>query len=224
MIRKRTSVSECIRDRRNEGERQRGQSRMRSGRRACAPARLWRSGAAERGGLAVVILKSSGPDGAGGSPFVAPAAVGRVGAGILGAMRRLVLDTNIFVAAAYNPDSASRKIVEDCRRGRLRILVSPALLREYERMLPRAIRDARQLELARDVIRRAERVEPAVTPIAIPSDPDDDKLFAAAWAGRADALITNDEAVLRIDGAEGIRVVRPGEFLRMRESGDRWRE
>ncbi len=130
-------------------------------------------------------------------------------------MKRIVLDTNVFVAGAYNPGSASRKIVEGCRRGRFRLLVSRALMAEYERMLPRAIRDPGALEAALDVLRGAELIEPAVTPVAIPSDPEDDKLFAAAWAGEAEALVTNDDAVLRIDGAEGIRVVRPREFLRL---------
>lgn len=126
-----------------------------------------------------------------------------------------MLDTNVVVAAAYNAGSASRRILEGCRRGRFRLVASRALMAEYERMLPRAIRHRDRLDEALELLRAADIVEPAVTPVAVRSDPEDDKLFAAAWAGGAEALVTNDEAVLRIDGAEGIRVVRPGEFLRL---------
>jgi hypothetical protein len=36
----------------------------------------------------------------------------------MAAVRRVVLDTNVLVAAAYNPRSASRRVVEACRSSR----------------------------------------------------------------------------------------------------------
>ena len=50
----------------------------------------------------------------------------------MAAVRRVVLDTNVLVAAAYNPRSASRRVVEACLGGGLRPVLSGALRREAE--------------------------------------------------------------------------------------------
>ena len=126
---------------------------------------------------------------------------------------RVVVDTNVFVGGSYSPGSASRRIVDACREGRLRLVVSREVLREYERMLPRAVRRPGELERAMEVIRAAEMVETGLKPEVVLGDPEDDKFFALAWAAGAGVIITNDRLVLEIDGLEGIRVLRPNEFL-----------
>lgn len=122
---------------------------------------------------------------------------------------RVVLDTNVLVAAAYNPGSASRQVVEACLEGRLIPVVSSALRREYEFILARAIRSRSYLESIHRVIDSAEVVEPGQTPRVVPDDPDDDKLVAAARAARA-ILVTNDAHLLALAGHEGLEVMRPG--------------
>lgn len=92
------------------------------------------------------------------------------------------------------------------------MVLSTAIRREYDRMLPRAVRDRGELARLRELIQEAEVVEPGLTPRVVRDDPDDDKFFAAAWAGGVDAVITNDRGLLEVDGTEGVRVVRPGEF------------
>ena len=127
-------------------------------------------------------------------------------------MRRVVLDTNVLVASAYNAESASRRIVEACRRGDLVLVVSPAIRREYDRILPRAIRRPGAREEIDELLDRADVVVPAETPRVVPDDPDDDKFIAAALAGAADALITNDDHLLSIAPRAGVRVLRPSQF------------
>src|SRR5262249_11551361 len=56
------------------------------------------------------------------------------------AVPRVVLDINVLVAAAYNPDSASRRVVAACLSGELAAVLSLALRREHEFILPRAAR------------------------------------------------------------------------------------
>jgi predicted nucleic acid-binding protein len=63
------------------------------------------------------------------------------------------------------------------------------------------------------LIEKAEMVEPGLTPRVVREDPEDDKFFAAAWAGGVGVIISNDRGLLEIDGAEGVRVMRPGEFV-----------
>src|SRR4051794_9025951 len=100
---------------------------------------------------------------------------------------RVVLDTNVLVAAAYNPAGASRRVVDACLRGELVALLSPDVQREYELILQRAVRGRRSDDLLRTLLQQAEVVEPEETPRVVPDDPEDDKLVALAVAGRADA-------------------------------------
>ncbi len=130
-------------------------------------------------------------------------------------MKRIIIDTNVLVGSAYNHESSSRTIVDGCRLGRFRLVLSEPIRREYDRMLPRAIRNREELWQIQELIASAEVVEPGLTPRVVPDDPEDDKFFAAAWAGKVDVVISNDRGFLSIDGAEGIRIIRPGEFLRL---------
>ena len=123
---------------------------------------------------------------------------------------RVVLDTNVLVAAAYNSASASRRIVEACLVDELTPVSSPALRREYEFILPRAARGRPYLERIHRLVDGAEIVEPAQTPRVVADDPEDDKLVAAALAAGA-ILVTNDAHLLAIAGHEGLKVVRPAD-------------
>ena len=104
--------------------------------------------------------------------------------------------------------------MDACLRGTAVAILSPALCREYERILARAVRVAGCEEALRQLLDRAEVVEPAETPRIVPDDPDDDKLLAAARAGRADAVVTNDRHLLRLDPCGPVRIVRPAVFVR----------
>jgi putative PIN family toxin of toxin-antitoxin system len=121
---------------------------------------------------------------------------------------RVVLDTNVLVAAAYNPASASRRVVEACLGGQLVAVLSPALRREYEFILAHAARGRPYLERIHRLVDGAEVVEPAQTPRVVAGDPEDDKLVSAALAAGA-TLVTNDAHLLAIAGHEGLKVVRP---------------
>jgi putative PIN family toxin of toxin-antitoxin system len=128
-------------------------------------------------------------------------------------MTRIVLDTNVLVASAYNAESASRRIVEACRRGELVLIVSPSIRREYDRILPRAIRRPGLRQEIHALLDQAEVVSPAETPRVVSEDPDDDKFLAAATEGAADALITNDDHLLSVASQTRVRVLRPSAFV-----------
>ena len=119
-----------------------------------------------------------------------------------------MLDTNVLVAAAYNPRSASRRVVEACVVGELTPVLSRAIRRECEFILARPARGRPYLERVYQLLGGAEVVEPAQTPRVVPDDPEDDKLVAVALAAGA-ALVTNDGHLLALAGHEGLEVVRP---------------
>jgi len=128
---------------------------------------------------------------------------------------RVVLDTNVLVAAAYAPRSASRRIVEACLSGELVAVASPAIEREYARIVARAVRVDDYRDRLAALLDKLERVEPPETPRLVPDDPDDDKFPAAARAGSAGWIVTNDRHLLALDPYGPIRIVPSGRFVEL---------
>jgi predicted nucleic acid-binding protein len=123
----------------------------------------------------------------------------------------VVLDTNVFVAAGFNPQSASAKIVAAVQRGQVRMVWNDATRREIERIMHR-IPPLRAHAMAA-YFRPADRVTATTHPewfAAIP-DPDDRKFAALAYAAGA-ILISNDAHLLRYQGDLEVTVHPPGVF------------
>jgi predicted nucleic acid-binding protein len=128
-------------------------------------------------------------------------------------MTRVVVDTNVLVGAAYNPGSASARVVAACLDGRLRAVVSPAVRGEYEHILPRAVRVPGWEDRLARFLASAVEVEPEGVGRVVAADPADDALFAAAVAGGARAVVTNDRPVLAVGSYRGVAVIRPAECV-----------
>jgi putative PIN family toxin of toxin-antitoxin system len=128
---------------------------------------------------------------------------------------RVVLDTNVLVAAAYASASDSRSIVEACLRDELTAIVSAATVREHRYVLDRAIRSGAYLERLNQLLASGKMVVPQHTPRHVPEDAEDDKFLAAAVAGRAGWVVTNDRHLLTLDPYSEIRIVRPGRFTEL---------
>jgi predicted nucleic acid-binding protein len=124
---------------------------------------------------------------------------------------RVVVDTNVFVAAGFNPHSASAQIVDVLRRGQLQMVWNDATRLEIERILQQ-IAPLRTLAVA-DVFRPAHHFSGATHPerfVAV-SDPDDRKFAALAYAAGA-TLISNDQHLLRVHDRLEVPVLTPGAF------------
>ena len=136
----------------------------------------------------------------------------------------VVLDTNVFVAAGFNPRSASAKIVDAVKQGQLRMVWNDATRRETERIMkqipPLRAHDVEQY------FRPADRFTGTTHPerFADIPDPDDRKFAALAHAAGA-ILISNDEHLLGHRDHLGLTVLTPSEFWRReRRVGERPRD
>ena len=142
----------------------------------------------------------------------------------------LILDTNLLVAAAYAPHSASAALLAAVRAGRARWAVSPAAFAEYRHIVPRAVRRPGGVATILETLRRAEPVVPTAAHDAaargVSEDPDDDKFLALAAAAR-DAegvrggggpglvtLLSNDRHLLDVGAYAGVPIARPGAWAR----------
>jgi uncharacterized protein len=127
-------------------------------------------------------------------------------------MEGVVIDTNVFVAAAFNPESAAARILADLREGRFRLIWNEATRRETETIMRRIPRlDWRKFA---DLFRPQDEFTGPVEldPFAVISDPDDRK-FAALSAAASAVLLTSDKLVLAQRGKIGIEILTPHEFL-----------
>lgn len=127
---------------------------------------------------------------------------------------RVVLDTNLFVAAYWNRQSASARIISACLEGRVRAYYTS----EVEHELWVVIRNIRAREeyaaVVSNFIGRAERVVPWAEVEVRTEDPEDQKFLVCAASADADYLITSDEHLLRVGSVGRAKIVKPGEFWR----------
>jgi putative PIN family toxin of toxin-antitoxin system len=128
---------------------------------------------------------------------------------------RVVLDTNVLVAAAYNRRSASRRIVEACLEGTLTAVASEAVRREYEFILARAVRVPDYEERLAALVDGLQIVLPEETPRVVAEDPDDDKILAAAVSGGAEWVVTSDRHLLALDPYRGVRIAPAAQFVKV---------
>jgi putative PIN family toxin of toxin-antitoxin system len=132
-----------------------------------------------------------------------------------------VLDTSVVVAALTtpNPRSASRVVLAAVAAGAVELVITDELEAEYLRAVdyPSVVRYAAKVDrqaFVRAIVAVAERVAGEEAPGAVPSDPGDEKVLAAAFAGRADFVVSLDRDLLRVGKVRGVSLVTPGDFLR----------
>ena len=98
------------------------------------------------------------------------------------------------------------------------MLVSAPIQAEYDHILHRAVASGRDSDSIWEAIKLARIVTPLHTPIVVTEDRSDDKFLAAAMCGGAMAVVTNDRLVLNHDPHQGVRIVRPREFLELNKA------
>ena len=126
---------------------------------------------------------------------------------------KAVLDTNVIVSAHFKPEGREALIVDLALSRKYDLVVSEALLQEYEGVLRReefGFTPAGITRALRDIRATARIVHPA-KPLQITSDPDDNMVLECALEGRADYIVTGNVRHFPHE-FRGVRIVRPREF------------
>jgi uncharacterized protein len=130
----------------------------------------------------------------------------------------VVLDTNVLVAAGFNPRSASARIVDAVKRGELRMVWNDVTRREIEHIV-RKIPPLRARALD-PLFRPEDHVTVPTHPERFAEIPDpDDRKFAALAEATGAVLISNDEHLLGHRDRMNLTVLTPSEFWRRERSG-----
>jgi len=133
---------------------------------------------------------------------------------------RVVLDTNVVVAGMAYPAGPPGRIMAAWRAGALDVVLSPWILSECERVLPRlgpfkalsadGIRDLVEgLAFSADIV-RPDLLSLTDAAAAGVRDVADEPVLAALLASGAEALVTGDKDLLAL--AERYPILTPADF------------
>jgi len=133
---------------------------------------------------------------------------------------KAVIDTQLFLRAAINPNSLASKIIFDLGN-QYTLVASKAITGEVRNVLyrwelrikfPHLTDKIAERLLATFV--RAEMVEPESVP-SVSRDPKDDKFIACALAAKANYIISEDKDLLVLNPYQGIQIINALDFLHM---------
>src|SRR3990172_13073125 len=134
-------------------------------------------------------------------------------------MLRVVLDTNVIVSGTIQSRGNPFRIIEAWRQGRFLLVTSNALVEEVRRVLtyPRIQKYGITPQQIRRVIQTLKRygvsTEGKLKVSAVPEDPQDNQVLAAAIEGVADYIVSGDEHLKNLKRYQTISIVTPREFI-----------
>lgn len=135
-------------------------------------------------------------------------------------VERVVIDSNVLIAALVSPAGTARRVIETVLAREIDVLLSEAVFAELVSRLERPkfdrYREAEAWEqFLSGLVELAIWHEDTGVAAGVCRDPDDDKFLALAVAGGADVVISGDRNLLDPGSYEGIRMVTPASFLEM---------
>lgn len=129
---------------------------------------------------------------------------------------RIILDTNVLVSGIFW-SGPPFKILELWRDKKVRLISSPEIIMEYHQV---AVELAEKFQtvtiepLLSLIVASSEIYISPELPSQVCKDPDDDKFIACAIASRADFVISGDKKLLATSGYQGVKIIKPREFLK----------
>lgn len=129
----------------------------------------------------------------------------------------VVVDTNVFVAAKFNPRSKSAQIIRECTEGKYTAIHSLQVREEVEAVVYK-IRVRQDFHPIVDEFFANSRAIQTDTHLDVCRDAGDNRLLECAIDGGADFVITADRGVLEKSGFQGLRIVNASEFYRQVKS------
>ena len=133
---------------------------------------------------------------------------------------KALLDTNSLVSVLLRPDGVSNQIFQRWRAGQFELVTSPGILAELTDVLHRR-HIFGKYHLSEAVIddhvnalRTRAEVAPGLLALdAVPDDPKDNHVLAAAVETSCKYIVSGDRHLLDLHEFQGIHIVPPREFL-----------
>ncbi|MEM3112623.1 MAG: putative toxin-antitoxin system toxin component, PIN family [Candidatus Anstonellales archaeon] len=130
-------------------------------------------------------------------------------------MKRVVLDTNVLIAALFWKGKP-RTIYELVKHRKLIMLISTDMEKEFIRVLGYkkfGLSSKEIIPFIREIRRHAEFVNTTSRISIIEADPTDNIFLECGIDGKADYIISGDKHLLTLRSFEGIQILNANEFL-----------
>ncbi|MBU1200691.1 putative toxin-antitoxin system toxin component, PIN family [Patescibacteria group bacterium] len=123
---------------------------------------------------------------------------------------KLVLDTNIYIAAFLNKGLAS-DILKLAQRRKIELFISNAIIKEIRRKLSEKFGINRETcqEFIELILQVATLVKPVEKLSIVKTDPTDDRILECALKAKAGLIISMDKHLLKLKSFNGIGIVHP---------------
>jgi putative PIN family toxin of toxin-antitoxin system len=134
-------------------------------------------------------------------------------------MKRIVLDTNIFVSMVMGGQVG--KINDEWRAGKFILVVSEDIVSEYLDVLQRPKLHLKSRTIAaiiNRVYRKAEFVTPQEKIVVILADTSDNKFLEAAITGKTDCIVSGDKHLLDLKEYRSIPIINARAFIDILET------
>ena len=134
-------------------------------------------------------------------------------------MKRVVLDTNIFVSMAMGGQVG--KINDEWRAGKFILVVSEDIVSEYLDVLQRPklrLKSRTIATIVNRVYRKAEFVAPEEKILVVLADTTDNKFIEAAIEGKTDYIVSGDKHLLNLKEYKSIPIITAREFIDILET------
>jgi uncharacterized protein len=129
---------------------------------------------------------------------------------------RIVLDTNIYIAAFGHPKGRNARVWAAARAGHYQLLISVAIIRELAHVLRTDLQwhEERVQKQIRVLARVAEVVPTHLALNVVSTDPSDDRILECAVNGKADLIVSNDHHLLDLKTYQNIPIIAGPDFRR----------
>jgi putative PIN family toxin of toxin-antitoxin system len=140
---------------------------------------------------------------------------------------RVALDTNVVVSATLIRSGNEDRTLRAWQRGILDLVVSPPILAEigrallYDKIQKLQWMSEEEIVSLLEALGQESVLVPGHLTVAVSRDPADDKFLAAARQGQARYVVSGDKDLLAVKAYRGIRIVRPGVFLKILQKARR---
>jgi len=130
-------------------------------------------------------------------------------------MKRLLLDTNIYISAVLF-GGKPEEIINLARNKKAEIIISEYILWEMREVLSRKFKvpDSRLNLIEHDILSLTKLVSVSSMVDIVKEHPADNAVLACAIDGHADVIITGDKHILNLKKCRDISILTPQEYLK----------
>jgi putative PIN family toxin of toxin-antitoxin system len=137
---------------------------------------------------------------------------------VLDILKKVVLDSNIFISAFFWK-GRERNLLQKCKKGEIKLVISPFILEEVKRVLDEKFDVEKDLiqKYIKEIFKISHLVFLKGNIEEIEEDPSDNYILETAINGKAEIIVTGDKHLLNIEFYQDIRICQARDFSSMTE-------